>query len=332
MADYQKTISFLIPCRNEESNICEMAAGIIALFEGPLAGYAYEIVFADNCSEDSTRQKIRALCAENPRIRAVFNSVNSRYSVANALSHVSGDACVYMACDFQDPVEVVPELVSEWEDGCEVVCAVKTQSDERSSMYHARGVFYHLMHWLTSIEPYSVDYLDQFTGFGLYSHKMVREYVKVCDANTTLRGFVAEYGYKVGMVSFVQPKRKKGKSKLNLYSLYDLAMLNITSYSKVLIRSSTWVGIALFIIGALVGIFSLMLWAFQIVAIDAVYPLILCLAGLVLGYVGVLGEYVLNINSRISKMNKPLLFEEELINFDDEQCPAGGLHRNPPGN
>lgn len=318
MADYQRTISFLIPCRNEESNICEMVEGIVALFEESLAGYAYEIVFADNCSEDSTREKIRALCAKNPRIKAVFNSVNSRYSVANALSHVSGDACIYMACDFQDPIEVVPELVSRWESGCEVVCAVKIQSDERSSMYHARGVFYHLMHWLTSIEPYSVDYLDQFTGFGLYSHKMVREYVKVCDANTTLRGFVAEYGYKVGTVPFVQPKRKKGKSKLNLYSLYDLAMLNITSYSKVLIRSSTWVGIALFTIGALVGVFSLASWVFRAAVVDAIYPLLLCSVGLVLGYVGVLGEYVLNINSRISKMNKPLLFEEELINFDDE--------------
>lgn len=318
MADNEKTISILIPCRNEESNVCELATGIVALFSGPLAGYSYEIIFADNCSEDSTRDKIRALCAENPRIKAVFNSVNSRYSVANALSHVSGDACVYMACDFQDPIEVVPELVNKWEDGCEVVCAIKTQSDESGSMYRARGFFYHLMHWLTGIEPYPIDYLDQFTGFGLYSYKMVCEYVKVCDANTTLRGFVAEYGYKVGTVSFVQPKRKGGRSKLNLYSLYDLAMLNITSYTKIIIRSSTWVGIILLFVGMLLGLFSFVAWVFHAAFMGAVYPVLLCLAGLVLGYVGVLGEYILNINARISKMNKPLLFEEELINFDDE--------------
>ncbi len=313
----KKLISFVIPCRNEEGNVEDIAAAIKATLKQCRPMYDCEIIFADNQSTDATRACLRKLCSCNNDVKAIFNSVNSPFSTPNAMRHVSGDACIYMASDFQDPVELIPSFLDAWEKGAQVVCGIKESSEEKKSMRFVRDVFYRIMHKMASAEPYPVNFLNEFTGFGLYSRQMIDLFNKVFDPSISLRGFVAEYGYNIVAVPFTQPKRRKGRSKLNLYSLYDFAMLNITSYSRILLRSSAWVGIALCLVGLIGTIISLII--LKDVSEEVLLFIGCLLTGLILSYLGLLSEYILNLQKKLSRLDKPLLLEEELINFDDSQ-------------
>lgn len=313
----KKKISFVIPCRNEEDNVIEIATAIRSTLQQCRPSYDCEIIFADNRSTDKTRIYLRRLCSKDANVKAIFNSVNSPFSTPNAMRHVSGDACIYMACDFQDPVELIPAFIEKWENGAQIVCGIKEGSEEKKSMRAIRDFFYKLMKKMASAEPYPVNYLNEFTGFGLYSRQMIDLFNEVFDPSVSLRGFVAEYGFNVVTIPFVQPKRKKGKSKLNLYSLYDFAMLNITSYSKILIRSSAWVGALLFLIGVIGAIVSLAI--FSRISNEVLLFFELLLVGILLLYLGLLSEYILNLQKKLSRFGKPLLLEEELINFVDDK-------------
>ena len=232
----KKKISVVIPTYNEEANVVPLAKAIVEVMERDLSNYDYEILFIDNHSRDNTQALLRGLCGENKKIKAIFNARNfgQARSPVYGMKQAYGDCVVRMCADFQDPVEMIPVFVKEWEQGHKIVIGVKNASQEKKRMYWLRGVYYKMIRKITDI-----DHIEQFTGFGLYDRQFVDVVRDLHDSMPYLRGIIAELGYDYKAVPYTQPKRRAGKSKNNFYSLYDYAMIGITSYSKVVMRLAT---------------------------------------------------------------------------------------------
>lgn len=311
-----KKISIVVPCYNEKDNVGPMCKALTELFAGPLAAYDYEIIFADNYSRDGTREILRGLCAENRKVKAIFNcqnfgQINSPY---HAILQSSGDCTVLLAADFQDPVEMIPVFVKEWEQGgYQVVCGVKTASRENKLMYFLRSCYYHAIKRMSSVEQ-----IEHFTGFGLYDRNFVQILRELQDPTPFLRGIVAEYAPNRKEVPFEQPRRRAGKTHNNWYSLYDVAMLSFTSYTKVGLRLATFFGFAIagigFVIALVYLIMKLVYWDRFVAGMAPILIGIFVLGGIQIFFIGLLGEYILNMNTRI--IRRPLVVEEERLNFE----------------
>ena len=230
-----KKISIVIPCFNEVENVELMSFAVINVLEEALPQYDYEILFIDNCSTDGTRAELEKLCAKNKKIKAIFNVTNFGQfnSPFYAMCQSTGDCTICMCCDFQDPVELIPRFVQEWENGHKIVSGIKTSSKENPLVYFLRSVYYKLIKSMSTTEM-----IEQFTGFGLYDKTFIELLRQLDDPVPFIRGIVAEYGHGFNRieVEYEQPKRRAGKTHNNFYSLYDAAMLSFTSYTKVGLR------------------------------------------------------------------------------------------------
>lgn len=313
-----KTISIVVPCYNEEENVQAMADVLRETFKKDLPAYRYEILFIDNDSKDRTREIIRKLCAEDKGIKGIFNAKNFGQfnSPYYAMLQTTGDATVLMAADFQDPVEMIPRYVKEWENGYKIVIGIKKSSQENKLMYWLRGCYYKLIKKLSDVEQ-----IEQFTGFGLYDKKFINVMRELNDPTPFLRGIVAELGFKRKEIPYEQPKRRAGKTSNNFYRLYDAAMLSITSYTKVGLRLATFIGMTVGCISLVVAIIYLILkllfWD-NFPAGMAPLLIVTCLLGSIqLFFIGLIGEYIMSINDRVKK--RPLVVEDERLNFLDEK-------------
>lgn len=312
----KKKISVVIPTYNEEGNVVPLSAAIVRVMEEQLSRYDYEIIFIDNHSKDDTRRKLRELCGENKRIKAIFNARNfgQMRSPVHGLKQASGDCVIRMCADFQDPVEMIVQFVKEWEKGHKIVIGVKKASREKKIMYWIRSCYYKLIKKITDI-----DHIEHFTGFGLYDKAFVDVVRSLHDPMPYLRGIIAELGFDYKAIPYVQQKRRAGKSKNNFYTLYDYAMVGITSYSKVVMRLATFLGFAVAALSFLAGIFYLVLkimyWDRFSAGVAPMLIGIFFLGALQLFFIGFLGEYVLSINTRV--LDRPLVVEEERLNFDE---------------
>ena len=313
-----KTISIVIPCYNEEENVEVMADSLRQLFQKELSHYQYEILFIDNDSQDTTREKIRRLCAEDKGIKGIFNAKNFGQfnSPYYGMLQSSGDCTVLMAADFQEPVEMVPKFVKEWENGYKIVAGIKTTSKENKFMYWLRGCYYKMIKRLSDVEQ-----IEQFTGFGLYDARFIQVLRDLDDPTPFLRGIVAELGFRRKEIPYEQQLRRAGKTSNNFYRLYDAAMLSVTSYTKVGLRLATFIGGFSCIISMIVGFVYLimtLIWWYRFPA--GVAPMLvgmLFLGSVQVFFIGMVGEYVLSINQRV--MRRPLVVEEERLNFEAEE-------------
>lgn len=310
-----KKISILVPCYNEENNVIPLSEAIIGQLKEHLSNYDYELIFIDNDSKDSTKEKIEMLCNANKKIKAIFNAknfgqFNSPYYV---LLQTIGDCAILMCADFQDPVEMIPKLVAEWEKGYKIVSAIKTTTKENKVIRFMRTCYYKTIKKMSDVEQ-----IEHFTGFGLYDRDFLEVMRGLKDPTPFLRGIVAELGFKRKDIPYEQQRRKTGKTKNNWYSLYDAAMLSFTSYTKIGMRACTLLGFFTAFISILIGLIYLILKLVKWDTFDAGSAPILIgvfiLGGLQLFFIGFLGEYILSMNTRI--MNRPLVIEERRINFD----------------
>ena len=317
-----KTISIVVPCYNEEENVIPLSRAITALFEKELADYRYELIFIDNDSRDRTRELLRGLCQSDPDIKAIFNAKNFGQfnSPYYAMLQTSGDCTILMAADFQDPVEMIPQYVREWESGYKIVIGIKKSSQENKFMYWLRGCYYKLIKKLSDVEQ-----IEQFTGFGLYDAKFIQVLRGLNDPTPFLRGIVAELGFKRKEIPYEQPLRRAGKTSNNFYRLYDAAMLSITSYTKVGLRLATIFGsicAGLSMVVALVYLVMKLIWWDRFPA--GMAPMLigmLFLGSIQIFFIGLLGEDIMSINQRV--MKRPLVIEEERLNFGrDEKSGA----------
>ena len=308
----KKTISVMIPCYNEEENVRAIYEAVRAQLVA--LPYDYEILFIDNKSQDGTRGLIRQICAEDTRVKAIFNvknfgQFNSPYY---GMLQTTGDCTITMCADFQDPPELIPRLVAAWEEGYKIVIGRKTKSRENALVYWLRGCYYKLIKKMSS-----TDQIEQFTGFGLYDKSFIRTLRELKDPTPFIRGIVAELGPERKEIEYEQPLRRAGKTHNNWYTLYDAAMLSFTSYTKAGLRLATFFGFLVAGVSFLIGLFYLFAKIFFWQSFTAGYaPMMIAtffMGGVQLAFLGFLGEYVMSINARV--MTRPLVVEEERINF-----------------
>ena len=310
-----KKVSIMVPCYNEEENVIPMSQALVEQME-QLPQYDYEILFIDNCSQDKTRELLRGICAANKKIRAIFNSKNFGQfnSPYYGICQTSGDCTITVCCDFQDPVDMIPKFLEEWEQGYKIVCAVKTSSKENKLMYALRSIYYKMIRKMSKVEQ-----IEHFTGFGLYDKSFVDVLRNLDDPTPFIRGIVAELGPKIKKIEYEQAKRRAGKTSNNFFSLYDAAMLSFTSYTKVGVRAASFLGILMsagsFFAALVCAILKIIdPYVFFRTGTVPILLTILFIGGIQLFFLGFIGEYILSMNARI--MKRPLVIEEERINFD----------------
>lgn len=313
-----KKISFLVACYNEEENVVPLTHAIVECMNTELPQYDYELIFIDNHSTDNTRPLLRQLCAENPKVKAIFNAANfgQMRSPVYGLKQTTGDCTIKMCCDFQDPIEMIPKFVHEWEAGHKVVIGIKTRSKENPLMYALRSAYYWLFNKLSDVE-----HIRQFTGFGLYDRSFMDILRQIDDPIPYFRGIVAEYAKERKEIPYTQPKRARGKSSNNLYSLYDIGITGLTTYSKALMRLAILAGGVCAGLSFLVALIYFLYKLFNWNTFSAgVAPLVIgmfLLGGIQLIFIGIMGEYILCINERTK--NRPLVVEECRLNFEEEE-------------
>lgn len=320
-----KTISVVTPCYNEEGNVREVYERVRTLML-TLGRYRYEHIFIDNASRDNTFTILKEIATADANVKVIRNARNFGHvrSPMHALLQARGDAVIVLMSDLQDPPEVLPELIEQWENGVPIVIAVKRHSREAGPMFLARKFFYRLVnHLADDIETY-----ENFTGFGLYDRQVIDLVRQFGDPYPYFRGMIAEIGLPHTEIEYEQQRRKHGKSKNNLYTLYDLAMLGITKLSKVPLRLVTFAGFAGSLLSMLGGTayfaYKLLFWHQFTLGIAPMVIGMFFLGSLQLLFMGIIGEYIGNIHTQVH--NRPLVVERERLNFQYE--PGEALPRD----
>lgn len=309
-----KKLSILIPCYNEEENVVPISKAVAEEITTNLPQYDYEIVFIDNDSSDNTRPLLREICKQNPKIKAIFNAKNFGQfnSPYYGMQQTTGDCTILMCCDFQDPIEMMPQIVAEWEKGAKIVSCIKTASKENPIIRMFRTWYYKIIKKMSS-----VDQIEHFTGFGLYDKSFIEVLRNLNDPTPFLRGIVAELGYKRVSIEYTQAKRRAGKTHNNFFTLFDAAMLSFTSYTKVGLHLVTFAGMILSVLSLIAAfvylVLKLIMWDSFSAGMAPMLIAIFFFSAVQLLFIGFVGEYVMSINTRV--MNRPLVIEEERINF-----------------
>jgi len=306
-------ITVLAPCYNEEGNITELYTQVRAVFER-LPQHTLEFVFIDNASTDGTVAELRALAAKDPAVKAILNVRNFGHvrSPHHGLLQCRGDAVILMASDLQDPPALIPELVAKWDEGSKIVAAVKRTSDESFVYRVLRGTFYALIHRISDVRP-----IQNFTGFGLYDQVVIAALRNIDDPQPYFRGLISEIGYPPARVLFDKPRRVRGITKNNFFTLYDLAILGIVKHSVAPLRLATFAG---FILSGFSLLLSLGYLVAKLVFWDrfslGTAPILIgffFFASVQLFFIGILGEYINSIHIHVRKL--PLVVERERINW-----------------
>lgn len=312
-----KKISVTIPSYNEEKSIRQMYDRLTNVFSEQLPQYDYEIIFVDDYSSDNTREEIRKVCAEDKHVKAVFNARNFGFNrnVFECLLYGDGDATFMLFGDLQDPPEMLPQFVAEWEAGHKVVVGQKTHSAESKLMYGLRSLYYGVIGKLSDSKQ-----IQHFNGYGLYDKAFIDVMRQIDDPNPYLKGLVSEFGMDVKVIQYEQAESLRGKSGFNFMKYYDIAMLGITSYTKILMRIATFLGAALGIFSVLLAIFvlisKLLNWNAYPYGSATILIGVFFIGAVQLFFMGILGEYILSINTR--SMRRPRVVIGEKINFDEK--------------
>ena len=313
-----KVISIVTACFNEEGNVELLSKKIEDLFQKSLKNYDYEHIFIDNNSSDNTIPILRKLAENNKKIKVILNARNFGHirSPYHGIFQSTGDATVLLVADLQDPPNLIVDFIKEWEKGYKVVVGVKTKSVENLLMFAIRKLYYRLIERFSDTEQ-----IKNFTGFGLYDKSFIECIKGFNDPYPYLRGLITELGFERKEIEYTQPLRKKGKTKNNFYTLFDLAMLGFVNHSKVPLRLATFIGFLVAFLSILVAVSyfvaKLIFWnAFEAGTAPMVIG-IFFLASVQLIFIGVIGEYIGAIYTQVKQ--RPLVIEKERINFQKEK-------------
>ena len=309
----RKLISLMSPCFNEADNIDELYRRVSAVMAG-LPQYDFEYLLIDNASTDGTLDKLHAIAARDPRVRVIVNTRNFGpiRSPYWGLLQTRGDATIHFASDLQDPPELIPDFIAAWEEGYKLVLAVKPVSQTNPLVHWLRKLYYRA---LDSISEVTIT--KDATGCGLYDRVVLDRLREIDDPYPFLRGLFSELGYPIKAIPFVQPRRQRGISKINFYTLYDVAMLGIVSHSVVPIRLAALVGFVTGFLSILVAlvflVLKLALWEAFPMGVAPIVIGMFFMFGVVLLFIGILGEYIASIHTYVR--HRPIVVERERINF-----------------
>lgn len=310
----RKTISVLTPCYNEEPGIRECYQAVRDYFEAHLPEYDLEHLFIDNASTDGTVRVLKELAAADSRVKIIVNSRNFGLSRSPyyGMLQCTGDAVVPLVADLQTPVECLGEFVRLWEQGYLMVIAVRKGAKEGLMLRAARRIFYSLIRRMSHVEQ-----IRNFIGFGLFDRQIVEVLRSLDDPAPYFRGMVSEIGFEKAFVEYEQPLRKHGKSRHNFFDLFDLAMLGITSYSRIPLRIMTLGGLLIALIFFVVAVgylvAKLLFWNWFTVGTAPILIGTFFLAAVQLFCLGLVGEYVGLIFEQVR--HRPLVVERERVNF-----------------
>jgi glycosyltransferase involved in cell wall biosynthesis len=329
-----KTISIVTPCFNEEANVREVHQRVKAAMDG-FGHLEYEHIFIDNASSDQTVAILKALALTDSRVKIIVNARNFGHlrSPMHGMFQASGDAVILLFSDLQDPPELIGQMIEAWENGTPVVLGIKNTSEESGLMFWIRTQYYRLVNRLANLETY-----ENFTGFGLYDRKVIEVVRSFNDPYPYFRGIIAEVGLPHLKLFYNQKRRMRGITKNNFYTLYDLAMLGITNFSKVPLRLLTFFGFACALLSILVSlayaVYKLLFWTRFSVGIAPLVIGIFFFASVQLICLGILGEYVGAIHTQV--LRRPLVTEKERVNFElgagakgRIEVGAAGAHGGP---
>ncbi len=313
-----KEICVCIPCFNEEHNIGPMVECLQKIFQQELNRYRCRIMFIDNKSTDRTREAIKTQCRQYQNVQAVFNIRNFKYeSGYYGLLEAGGDCTISIPADFQVPVETIPKLVHEWEQGAAIVCAVKQGSKENVLMWKVRQLFYYIYKKLSG----GIHVIHNFTGSGLYDKKFINMLKELNDPLPSLMQVIATHGWNIKEVPYMEHKRKSGKTKNGFADLVNIAVMRITNVSTVIPRMITFFGVFIALCSMFLTLFYITLKLMLGTGFSSgLLPILLgvfFMGSVQLIFLGMLGEYIMKINIRL--MNRPLVIEEERINFKDDK-------------
>jgi dolichol-phosphate mannosyltransferase len=207
---------------------------------------------------------------------------------------------------------LIPEFIRFWEEGYKLVMATKPVSKGVAWIHALRKAYYRFLDGISDISL-----VADSTGFGLYDREVLDHLRQIDDPYPFLRGLICELGYEIKTIPFAQPRRLRGISKNNFYTLYDIAMLGIVSHSKVPIRIAAFAGFALGTISMFVAIvflaLKLLFWESFPLGIAPVVIGLFFLFGIQLMFIGILGEYIGSIHTYLQR--RPIVVEKERINF-----------------
>jgi glycosyltransferase involved in cell wall biosynthesis len=311
-----KKIGVVTPCFNEAENVEELYRCICHVMEDQKT-YDYEHIFIDNASTDGTIPILRRLAREDKHVKVIINTRNFGHirSPYYALLQCNADAVIVMASDLQDPPALIPQFIKKWEEGYKVVMGVKATSKETPIFHSLRTLYYRLLQVVSETEL-----VEHATGFGLYDQEVIRTLRSLQDPYPYFRGLMAELGYERATIAYDQPKRVRGITKNNFYTLYDLAMLGFTNHSRLPLRLAAMIGFLASIVSFLVGIvyliYKLINWQNFSLGLAPVIVGLFFLGSIQLFFLGIVGEYIGAIYIQVLK--RPLVIEKERINFDQE--------------
>ena len=315
-----KKISIVTACYNEEENVEALVHAVNQVMGRYEGKYTYEHLFIDNCSEDRTVDILRELTKTQRHVKVICNARNFGHirSPYYGLLQAEGDAVLSLVADFQDPPEMIPQLIEKWEQGYKMVLAVKEASKENPLMFFIRSTYYKFVRSISEVEL-----VDNFTGFGLYDRVVMDELRKIKDPYPYFRGLLCEIGFEKAYVQYTQPRRIRGITKNNFYTLYDMAMLGITTNSKKPLRIATMAGFFLSVVSLLLAvgyfILKLMFWNNFPAGTAPILIALFFFSSVQLFFIGLLGEYIAMIHTRVA--SHPLVVEKERINFDSSDTP-----------
>ncbi len=311
-----KLISIVTPCYNEEGNVSDLYQQVKAVFN-TLPQYRYEHIFIDNSSTDKTVDELKILAKQDKNVKVIMNSRNFGHirSPYHALLQASGDAVISLVADLQDPPELIRDFLKKWEEGFKIVIGIKPKSQESKLMFLIRRMGYSFINRIADIKL-----IKNFTGFGLYDKQVMNVLHDYDDPYPYFRGMIADIGFDIAEIPYNQPTRRRGVTKNNLYSLYDIGMLGITSYSKIPLRLAAMAGFFLSVVSLFLSmIFLILKCIFWNTFSAGTAPILIGLfffSSVQLFFIGLLGEYIASINTRV--MKRPLVVEKERINFSEQ--------------
>ncbi|MFA6547742.1 MAG: glycosyltransferase family 2 protein [Candidatus Magasanikbacteria bacterium] len=314
IVDQRKKISVVTPCFNEEDNVSDVYEQTKAVFVG-LLHYDYEHIFIDNASTDRTVSILKQIAQLDKNVKIIVNTRNFGHicSPIHALLQARGDAVIMLLSDLQDPPILMKEFIKKWEEGYKVVIGIKNKSLENPLMFFIRKIYYTLIKKFAEIEQ-----INNFFGYGLYDRKFIEVLRQINDPYPYFRGLINEIGFERTEIFYTQFERKKGKSKNNFYTLYDVAMLGFVNHSKVPLRMASFIGFIISVISFIIAIiylaYKLLYWQeFQL----GLAPLIIGIfffSSVQLFFIGILGEYIGAIYTQVK--HRPMVIEKERVNFE----------------
>ena len=308
-----KKISIVTPCFNEEFNV-EPLYEKVKIEMAKLSNYTYEHIFIDNYSTDNTLLKLKSIASIDKNVKIIVNARNFGHikSPYYGMLQAVGDVVISLVSDLQDPPELIPDFIKKWEEGYKIVVGVKEKSEENIIMFSIRKLFYKTIDRISDTSQ-----IQNFTGFGLYDRQFMDVLKNIQEPYPYFRGLVSEMGFSICQIPYLQPKRSKGNTKNNFFTLYDMAMLGFTSHSKVPLRMSSFIGFIVAFFSILIAIsylvYKILFWDnFQV----GIAPLVIgffFFGGVQLFFLGIIGEYISAILTQVK--NRPLVIEKERINF-----------------